>query len=133
MSSDIRVDFVCTYPVFGRYVFLITNLNETNFSVRELKADFVIGLTDLPIDANHPPSDYWLCASHSGQLPIGTTTFTCQPTVVSGRFLFIRSPKNINAALTLSEVQVYSERSVPVTSSGQVPTQERTSLPSACE
>ncbi|KAK2176088.1 hypothetical protein NP493_684g00030 [Ridgeia piscesae] len=86
---------------------IVTHVSVT--TCEDTQADFVIGLTDSPIDASHPPSDdYWLCASHSGQLPIGTTTFTCQPTVVSGRFLFIRRTKDPNAALTLSEVQVYS-------------------------
>ncbi|KAI0231624.1 hypothetical protein LSAT2_018021 [Lamellibrachia satsuma] len=71
-------------------------------------ADFIIGLTDTPVNASHPPSHYTLCANYSRELPVGTSILTCQPTSVSGRFLFIRRIRAPAAVLTLSEVQVYS-------------------------
>jgi len=71
-------------------------------------ADFIVGLTDTPIDSGHPPADYTLCGNYSRQVSAGTIAIACQPTVVSGQFLFIRRIGAESTVLKLSEVQVYS-------------------------
>jgi len=73
-------------------------------------ADLIVGLSDLRIDDAIPPLDYTLCASIGEVKERTTVVLHCQPTIVSGRFLFIRRTSAADTVLTLSEVQVYTGR-----------------------
>ena len=72
--------------------------------------DLMVGLSDLRIDDTIPPLHYTLCASIEKVEERTTVVLQCQPTIVSGRFLFIRTTSAADTELTLSEVQVYTGR-----------------------
>ncbi|KAI0230325.1 hypothetical protein LSAT2_019311, partial [Lamellibrachia satsuma] len=72
-------------------------------------SDFIVGLADTPIDDNNPPINYTLCANNSAGVQTNDTiALSCQPTIVSGQFLFIQMISAANTVLRLSEVQVYT-------------------------
>lgn len=72
-------------------------------------ADLIVGLSDSRIDVEKPPLNYILCVRITTVVQVDTTVvLPCQPTIVSGQFLFIRRTNPADTVLRLSEVQVYT-------------------------
>ncbi|KAK2183001.1 hypothetical protein NP493_328g03002 [Ridgeia piscesae] len=84
---------------------MVTHL--TIYKVGRLAAELIVGLTDTPLDDSDGYSDYTLCAIVSVTERVKKYLVSCQPSCVSGRYLFVRWNES-STKLRLAEVQVYA-------------------------